>query len=369
MGNTKNFLMRYTLVSTVLACLAIMSIQATNQSTKLSEIQRRISMTNFYYEQRRLGFKLPKAICKPAHSAGSFIIVQAMNCAMQAAMPGSGLAAKAVKVGKAAAKKVGVMDKIMALKKKAADFIMKKFLGVIGCKFRRRMSFFKKIGKAFKKATKKVAKVAKKAGKGVAKVAKKGVKGVAKAGKAVGKGVAKAAKTVEKGVAKAAKTVAKGTKFIAKHVAKAAKMTAKFVKKYAGIIGKVLCKVIAKVCKPACMAVVTAFKAAGAMINSSFHIPVGCLADALGAGCNKLCEVVCKHRRLRIRRLTKWEKSRHESKEELEGWKTKLSDDEKKPYQKKNEFENEKYMHSRRMRDEHLDKKEQIPSEKQRFDN
>jgi len=232
---------------------------------------------------------------------------------------------------------MGLMDKLKALQHKAADFIIKKLLGLLGCKkLVRRLNFFKKIGKSFKKAAKGVSKAA----KGVAKVAKKGAKAVAKEAKKGVKTVGKVAKKAAQGIKKAAETVKKATenagKFVAKATKKAAKLTAKFVKKYGGIIGKIACIVIRKVCKPACMAVVVAFRSVGAMINSTFHIPIGCLADALGAGCNKLCEVVCKKRRLAIRRRMILPANEHENKKgQLEGWKAKLHDDEAHVYQKK----------------------------------
>merc|ERR1712072_156331 len=281
MGILKSFSMRSTLVITVLACLAMMSMQAINNVTaqhvsrrELKAFEaRRISMTKQYYHYRRLGIKLPKAFCKPAHGAGTFIVEQAMSCAMQAIMPGSGMIGKVVSAGKAVAKKVGIMGKLKAMQHKAADFIIKKLLGVFGCKLRR-LNFFKKLGKAVKKTVKKASKTVKKATKAVGKVAKN-----------------------------VSKEVGKGAKFVAKNAAKAAKAGAAFVKKYGGIIAAVACPVIRKLCKPGCMAAITAFKAAGAMIASTFHIPIGCLADALGVGCNKLCEVVCKKRRLEIRKF------------------------------------------------------------------
>jgi len=57
------------------------------------------------------------------------------------------------------------------------------------------------------------------------------------------------------------------------------------------------------------------------------------------------------------------------SKENAEGWKQRLRDREGKPEDEKvNAFENEKTAHSRRMHDEHLNKTENIPSEKARLD-
>jgi len=134
--------MRSTLVITVLVCLAMMSLQAENSSVvtvqhysrRQLHLYKSFNLTNQYKNARRLSVKLPKVICKPAHSAGTFIVEQAMSCAMQALMPGSGVAKTAVKVGKAAAGKLGLMDKLKALQHKAAAFIIKKLLGLLGCK-------------------------------------------------------------------------------------------------------------------------------------------------------------------------------------------------------------------------------------------
>jgi len=149
-------------------------------------------------------------------------------------------------------------------------------------------------------------------------------------------------------------------------------LTTKFVKKYGGTILKVACLVLAKVCKPACEAAVTAFKAVGVMINNTFHIPVGCLADALRSGCNQLCEVVCKKRRILIRRMVLPKNERENKRGQLETWKQKLHDDEKKRYNQKNEFDNAQKvdLNRRRLFIKHRNEgKEDIPTEKKRFDN
>lgn len=87
--------------------------------------------------------------------------------------------------------------------------------------------FFKKIGKAFKKAAKKVG------------------KGIKKAAKTVGKGIKKAAKTVGKGVKKAGQGIAKGVKATGRGIKNAVRFVGKSFKK----LGKKICKVLKKVVK------------------------------------------------------------------------------------------------------------------------
>lgn len=181
---------------------------------------------------------------------------------------------------------------------------------------------FKKLGKGISKGvthavkeTKHVAKhVAKKAKHDVKHVAKKaehGAKHVASKAKNGAKNAAKkvkhAAKKVAKKVKKATKKVKKLVKKTAQKVAavakRAAKSAAAFAKKYAGyIIKKVTCIVLKKVCKPFCKLAVKAFKAIGAKFTDKYKMPINCLVDSLGAGCQKLCDTVCKKRRLVIRR-------------------------------------------------------------------
>jgi len=120
---------------------------------------------------------------------------------------------------------------------------------------------------------------------------KKAAKKIKKAAKKVKEGIKKAAKKVKEGIKKAAKKV----KDFAK---KAAKSTSKFVKKYGGIIKGAVCKVINKICKPACSFVIKGIS----FVASKFGIPIKCVSDALLQGCNKLCDVVCKKRRLTITR-------------------------------------------------------------------
>jgi len=421
--------MRVTLVITVLVCLAMMSLQTVNSNVVEVQHKRQLvlsksfNLTSQYKAARRLGVKLPKQICKPARCAGTFIVEQAVSCAMTALMPGSNMVGSALRKGAAVTKKLGLVDKLRQLRHKAADFIIKKLLGLLSCKFKRRMNFItnaaKKIAKTAKKAAKgvskaakgvakfakKAAKTAKKAAKGVAKAAKKVVKtakkaakGAAKAAKTVAKDAKKTAKKAAKGVAKAASAAAKETakgvknagkalskaakklkkgtekaaKFIKNSTIKSVKLTTKFVKKYGGTILKVACLVLSKFCKPACEAAITAFQSVGVMINSTFHIPVECLSNALRAGCFKLCDVVCQKKRLVIRRMIAPRHQTENKRGQIETWKQKLHDDEKNTYNQKDEFNNEqkedlnrRRMFVKRVRNEG---KQDLPSDKQKFD-
>merc|ERR1712224_203481 len=124
-------------------------------------------------------------------------------CAVEALIPGAGNIAKAIKAGKKIADKLGVMKKINDLKSKAEKFIVGKFLGIFGCKFRRRVFSLGSIGKAISHAAKSVAHTA------------------SNAAHAVGN---------------AAKSVASAGKFVVKNI---------------GAIAKVICPVVKPMCKPA----------------------------------------------------------------------------------------------------------------------
>ena len=110
--------MRFTLLITVLACVTMMSLQATDMTSSRRQLERyearRISMTKQYWNARRRGFGLPEELCEPCSVAGNFIANQAMSCAMQALIPGSGYIGKAVKFGKKGIKKLGNKLGIMA---------------------------------------------------------------------------------------------------------------------------------------------------------------------------------------------------------------------------------------------------------------
>jgi len=266
--------MRSTLLVTVLACLAMFSLQGFSD-------ERRLALTKDYHHLRRMGLKFPKQVCKPAHKVGVFVLDTAVMCAIEAIIPGAGTIAKAIKMGKKIADKLGVMGKINALKTKAEKFVVGKFLGVFGCKLRRRLGWFKK---AFHHVVKKVGKTVKKVGKTVNKVGHD----IGKTAKQAGKTINHVAKHVGKVANTIAKEAGKGVKFVSKNWAK---------------IQKVICPVVKPLCKPACAAASSSFRAAGAAIAASFHIPIGCLATAVENGCHRLCKALCGRRRLAIRRL------------------------------------------------------------------
>merc|ERR1719262_2153819 len=154
--------------------------------------ERRMALTRDYHHARRMGFKFPKQFCKPAHDAGVFILDTAVMCAVEAIIPGAGNIAKAIKMGKKIADKLGVMKKINELKTKAEKFVVGKFLGIFGCKLRRRAFSLGSIGKAIHHAA-----------KSVSHAAKSAVKTVGKAASTVAKGVSHAAKSAVKTVGKA----------------------------------------------------------------------------------------------------------------------------------------------------------------------
>merc|ERR1719231_952882 len=228
-----------------------------------------MALTKDYNHARRMGFKFPKQMCKPAKSAGVFILDTAVMCAIEAIIPGAGKIADAVKLGKKVADKLGVMGKINAMKKKAESFVVGKFLGIFGCKVRRELFGFKNIAKGISHAA---------------------------------HSVAKKASNAAKSVAKKAKTVAKDAAKVAGKAVKVAAAGAKFVAKNWGAIAKVICPVIKPMCNPACGAALTAFKAAGTALAATFHIPLGCLSKALESGCHAMCKAVCGRRRLFVKK-------------------------------------------------------------------
>merc|ERR1712072_592923 len=144
------------------------------------------------------------------------------------------------KAGKKVADTLGVMKKITELKTKAENFVMSKFLGIFGCKVRRRAFGLGDIGNAIKGA----------------------------AGALISK-----AKDAAGAISSAAKAAA-----------------------------KVVCPVVKPMCPGACGAAMTAFKTAGTVLAATYHIPLNCLSGALEKGCNGLCKAICGRRRVMIRR-------------------------------------------------------------------
>merc|ERR1712178_624606 len=181
----------------------------------------------------------PQQFCQPAKETGVFILDTAIVCAVEAIIPGSGKIAEAIKAGKKVADTLGVMSKITELKSKAENFVMSKFLGIFGCKVRRRAFGLGDIGGAIKGAAGAVA------------------------------GAAGAVLSKAKDAAKAA--------------------------------AKVVCPVVKPMCPGACSAAITAFKTAGTVLAATHHIPLNCLSGALEKGCNGLCKAICGRRRLRAR--------------------------------------------------------------------
>merc|ERR1712151_192146 len=94
-------------------------------------------------------------------------------CAVEALIPGASTIAKAIEMGKKIADKLGVMGKIMELKRKAYKFVVGKFLNVFGCRLRRRLWGFKKIGRIFHHVVHNVSKTVHKVSHDIAKKAKK----------------------------------------------------------------------------------------------------------------------------------------------------------------------------------------------------
>jgi len=287
--------MKFTLIMTVLACVTMMSLQATDMTSSRRQLERyearRISMTNQYWHARRAGYwKMPPQICPPALSAGTFIANQAITCAMQFLMPGSGMVNKIAKItkkvvktgikmskklGKVLGKKMNILAKIKAKRDDAIEWVVGKLLYYLGCPAqKRRMSIFSDWYNGVYSAADRVAKFAAKVKAGVVDIGKKGYK-----------------------------ALKKGAKFAAKIAKQTAKDVSAFTNKYGGIIKAVACPIVRKLCSPACMALSTAIQAQGSFINVTFHIPIGCLSDTIEAGCNKLCEVVCGRRRLMIKKL------------------------------------------------------------------
>ena len=279
--------------------------------------QRRLSFAAGFNE-RQLGIKLPKKMCAPAASAGAFILEQIVKCAIKMLIPGAGVAGAvgkvsqtALKVGKAAvaagkmaSKKLGLMAMLEKKQHELAGKVMGLLLSKLGCPKKRRLNFFKKLGKAVNKTVKKAKKVAKnvksntdKAGKNLKKEADKAANNAKKAAINIKKNADKAVKNVAKQAQNVAKNVGKVANNLAKNAKKCAKVAGAFAKKYGSQIMAVACVVIAKTCKPACSAAVTGI----GMVAARFGIPIACASDALILGCNKLCEVLCKKRRLMIR--------------------------------------------------------------------
>jgi len=232
--------MKSILLLTVLASMAMFSFQITDE--------RRMALTKDYYHARRMGFTFPQQFCQPAKETGVFILDTAIVCAVEAIIPGSGKIAEAIKAGKKVADTLGVMSKITELKTKAENFVMSKFLGIFGCKVRRRAFGLGDIGGA--------------------------IKGAAGA------------------VAGAAGAVLSKAKDAAGAISSAAKAAA-----------KVVCPVVKPMCPGACSAAITAFKAAGTVLAATYHIPLNCLSGALEKGCNGLCKAICGRRRLGIKEL------------------------------------------------------------------
>merc|ERR1719387_174596 len=160
--------MRSILLLTVLASMAMFSFQITDE--------RRMALTKDYYHARRMGFTFPQQFCQPAKEAGVFILDTAIVCAAEALIPGSGKIVDAIKAGKKVADTLGVMKKITELKTKAENFVMSKFLGIFGCKVRRRAFGLGDIGGAIKGAAGAVASKAKDAAGAISSAAKAAAK-------------------------------------------------------------------------------------------------------------------------------------------------------------------------------------------------
>merc|ERR1719389_289097 len=185
-------------------------------------------------------------------------------CAIEAIIPGAGKIAKLIKQGKKIADKLGVMKKIEALKLKAENFIMTKFMGIFGCPHRRdllrrlRRHWHKKHGKKHHK-----------------------------------KHHHKFHIKIHKPKFNKLKSMAAKAKKMAKKAAKVAKAGAKFASKHMATIKKIICPVVKPLCQPACGAAITAVRAAATPLAVTYHIPVDCLANAMEVGCKKLCKVIC----------------------------------------------------------------------------
>merc|ERR1712139_747279 len=238
----QKFLMRTILIFTILACSAMFSIQMTDE--------RRMALTQDYNHARRMGFKMPTQFCQPAKDAGVFILDTAIMCAVEAIIPGSGKIADAIKAGKKVADKLGVMAKITELKTKAENWVLSKFLGIFGCKVRRRVFGLGNITGAISSAAGAVGNAVKSAGSFVLSKAKDAAGAIGAAAKAA---------------------------------------------------AKVVCPVIKPMCPGACGAALTAFKTAGTVLAATYHIPLNCLSGALEKGCKGLCTAICGSRLVTVR--------------------------------------------------------------------
>merc|ERR1712110_1109591 len=186
----------------------------------------------------------------PAKDAGVFILDTAIMCAVEAIIPGSGKIADAIKAGKKVADKLGVMAKITELKTKAENWVLSKFLGIFGCKVRRRVFGLGNITGAISSAAGAVGNAVKSAGSFVLSKAKDAAGAIGAAAKAA---------------------------------------------------AKVVCPVIKPMCPGACGAALTAFKTAGTVLAATYHIPLNCLSGALEKGCKGLCTAICGRRLVTVR--------------------------------------------------------------------
>jgi len=253
----QKILMRTILIFTILACSAMLSMQMTDE--------RRMALTKDYNHARRMGFKMPTQFCQPAKDAGVFILDTAIMCAVEAIIPGSGKIADAIKAGKKVADKLGVMAKITELKTKAENWVLSKFLGIFGCKVRRRVFGLGNITGAISSAAGAVGNAVKSAGSFVLSKAKDAAGAIGAAAKAA---------------------------------------------------AKVVCPVIKPMCPGACGAALTAFKTAGTVLAATYHIPLNCLSGALEKGCKGLCTAICGRRRMAVRKGKKHHKKAAAAKKE-----------------------------------------------------
>lgn len=226
---------------------------------------RRVAMVKQYWQNRKLGLHImPSQICSPALAAGTFIANQAITCAMQALLPGSGMINRAAAVGKQVVDKLGLAKPLMDARTKFLRYFINKLLVYLGCPAQKRRMF--------------------------------SLGGLVNGVKSAASSVASKANAFKNSAVAA-------TKQAASLAATSAKGAADFANKYKGVILPIVCPVVKKLCAPACTAAATGFQAAGTTINATFHVPVGCITNILEAGCNKLCTTVCPKRRLAIKKL------------------------------------------------------------------
>merc|ERR1711990_1266595 len=120
MGNktTIDFLMRYSLIITLLACMAMFSLQKNMYVDELGNAPiprhlyqvrrfnldtsegRRIELTRKYWAARRNLIKMPAKMCVPLKKMGMYLIDLAVNCAAEAIIPGAGEITDAIKMAK-----------------------------------------------------------------------------------------------------------------------------------------------------------------------------------------------------------------------------------------------------------------------------